>query len=280
MRRALQFVIALSLAAGAAGAQASRPRTISAAEAQQAEAALASKPNDRAARAALLDYYFLNSALDPAQAIPARRRHILWLIQNTPADPLAGSPAATIDAAGHRLADATGYKQASEAWRAQAAKPSAAAAALVNAAYFFKLSDKAFTVALLERALALEPGNQEFAARLGDQYALIIMGITMVNKNTFPLGSDPAQTQSALAKQARDALTTTQNPYVLAKAGYMLSFQGTILRGMGKLGFDTSPWADYALQRAVSLAPNDPGVAEYMAQHREIQNQVRAAGKR
>src|SRR4249919_679635 len=122
-------------------AQAQRPQ-ISAIPAQSFEAALKSNPKDRAARSALLNYYFLNSRLDPAEAIPARRRHILWLIENTPADDLAGAPAATIDAAGHYLADPQGFKLASAAWRAQTARRDINAKALANAAYFFKLSDK------------------------------------------------------------------------------------------------------------------------------------------
>ena len=91
-------------------------------QAQQFEAALKANPKDRAARKALLDYYYLNPALDAATAIPARRRHILWLIENTPADEMAGTSAATIDASGHRLADREGFKLASDAWRTQTAK--------------------------------------------------------------------------------------------------------------------------------------------------------------
>ena len=267
---------ALIVFAGLAGAQAPR-RQLSAAQAQQLEAALQSNPNDRTARSALLDYYFINPRLDPAEAIPARRRHILWLIENTPADKLAGSPAATIDAAGHRLADPQGFRLASNAWRAQTARQDIDAAALVNAAYFFKLSDKGFTISLLERALTQEPANKEIGARLGDEYALAIMGVTMLNQNGFPLGADPSQTQSVLAKQAREALNTLRNPYVLAKAGYMLSFQGAILRGAGKLAFDTAPLAESTLQRAVSLAPGDPDVANYLEQHHAIQREIQAA---
>src|ERR1041385_3788423 len=218
MLRRLGF-FALIVFAGLAGAQAPR-RQLSAAQAQQLEAALQSNPNDRAARSALLDYYFINSRLDPAEAIPARRRHILWLIENTPGDRLAGSPAATIDAAGHRLADPQGFRLAS----------------------------------------SQEPANKEIGARLGDEYALAIMGVTMVNQNGFPLGADPSQTQS-----------------VLAKAGYMLSFQGAILRGAGKLAFDTAPLAESTLQRAVSLAPGDPDVANYLEQHHAIQREIQAA---
>lgn len=143
---------------------------------------------------------------------------------------------------------------------------------MANAAYFFKLSDKAFTIRLLERAVTLEPGNKTISAGLGQTYAMAIMGVTMLNKNGFPLGADPAQLQSPAAKQARDALAASTNPYVLAVAGYQLSFQGAILRGSGKLAFDTGPPADSVLQRAVSLAPGDPDVASLMEQHRAIRS--------
>ncbi len=277
MHRFLVFSVLAVLAVGTEG-QTQRPQ-LSAAQARQFETALQTNPADRAARSALLNYYFLNSALAPAVAIPARRRHILWLIENTPSDELAGTSAATIDAAGHRLADPQGFKLASAAWRRQTAKPGVTAAALANAAFFFKLSDKPFTIRLLERALALEPGNKNIAAGLGQTYAMAIMGVSMINKNGYPLGADPAAIQSPIAQQAHDALAASTNPYVLAVAGYQLSFQGAILRGSGKLDFDTGPLAESVLQRAVSLAPNDADVASYMAQHRAIQRQIQAAAQ-
>jgi hypothetical protein len=126
MQRILLFLVAF---AACTEAQTPRPQ-LSAVQVQQYEAALKSNPGDRAARSALLDYYFLNSGLDARVAIAARRRHILWLIENTPSDQLAGTSAATIDAAGHRLADPQGFKLASDAWRAQTAKADISAAAL------------------------------------------------------------------------------------------------------------------------------------------------------
>ena len=262
-----------------APAQTSRP-ALSNAQAQRLELTLKRNPKDRAARKALLDYYFLNSSLDPATAIPARRGHILWLIENTPSDDLAGASAATIDPSGHRLADPQGFKLASDAWRVQAAKAGASPATLANAAYFFRLSDKTTTIALLERALALEPANKEISGSLGESYAMAIMGVTMVNRNGYPLGSDRDQTESPAARKSYDALSASRNPYLLAVAGYKLSFQGAILRGTGRLAFDPAPLAESVLQRAVTLAPSDRDVLNYMQQHREIQRQLRATARR
>ncbi|MSV35830.1 MAG: hypothetical protein EXQ47_09565 [Bryobacterales bacterium] len=276
MQRLLGFVVLIVFAAQAV-AQVGRPQP-PAAQVEQSEATLKTNPNDSAARGALLNYYFRNSALNPAEAVPARRRHILWLIQNAPASELAGLPAATIDAVGHRLADPQGFKLASDAWRSQTAKPDTSAMVLANAARFFKLSDKEFTMSLLDRAHTLELDNKEISARLGDEYALAIMGATMVNQNGYPLAADPRLIQSAAAQQAREALTTSRNPYALAKAGYMLSWQGAVLYYSRKLAFDPSPLAESALLRAVSLAPGDREIAALMNEFREIQRQKAAAG--
>lgn len=255
---------------------------LSSGKVQELEATLKVNPHDRAARRALLDYYFLGGA-DPSIAVPARRRHILWLIENTPEDELAGSPAATIDPVGHALADPQGFQLASQAWRAQVGKAEAKPQALLNAAYFFKTEDKAYTIELLQRAVKIEPTNKEFGARLGDEYALVILGVTTVNKNGYPLRNDRSLTTSPLAQQARATLTTSRNPYVLAKAGYMLLWQGEVLYYSRTLPFDPDPLAKAALDRAVMLEPNDREVAQYRKEYDAFQAQkdgIRGSGGR
>lgn len=240
----------------------------------QLESALQKNPADVVARGKLLEHYF-RGGVTPGEAIPARRRHILWLIRNAPNNPLAGGPSATIDASGHPLADPAGYRAAADAWREQVAKPDAKAQTLLNAAYFFKLSDRSLTAQLLERAIALDGSNAEAGARLGDHYAATILGVTMVNGNGFPAGVNPAVAKSPAAQRARAALETSQNKYVLAKAGHMLSFQGALLRG--QLEFDPFAVANQALDRAAKLAPNDGAVAAVIQQARQLQQQARAA---
>ena len=66
--------LALILLTAQMWAQGPRPRLISAAEAQQFEASLNSNPNDKAARGALLNYYFVDSRLEATSTIQARRR--------------------------------------------------------------------------------------------------------------------------------------------------------------------------------------------------------------
>ena len=259
LRAALLSLGLIALALSESKAQ--PPPGLSFAEAQRLEQAVERNPNDTAARSRLLDHYYLDKSVDPKDAIAARRRHILWLIENAPESDLAGTSQATIDRAGYYLADAEGYKLASQAWRAQMEKPDTKSAALVNGAFFFKTEDRDYCVHLLQRALTLDPKNKEIGARLGDEYALIILGLTLENRNHYPLRADGALTQSAFAKSARAALSASQNPYVLAKAGYMLAWQGAILRASGKLPFDPLPLAQSTVERAVSLAPGEQDVA-------------------
>lgn len=266
----------LVLFAGISMAQ--RPAMLTPLQAEQKERDLRANPADAKTRAALLEFYFRGPGA-PSVNIPARRAHILWLIQNAPADPLAGGPSATIDPSGHKLADPEGFKLASDAWRDQIVKQPQNAAVLTNAAYFFKLSDRALTLQLLERAVALRPEDKETGARLGDQYAAILLGITMVNGNGYPQGADPKLAQSPEAQRARVALDTARNPYVLAKAAYMITFQGSILLGMRQLTYDYSQLADGWADRAVTLAPGDREVAGMREAQRELRRTVTAAQK-
>lgn len=253
---------------------------ISAQQAARFEADVKADAGNREARGALLDYYFLNPRVDAATAIAARRRHILWLIENAPWDELAGGPAATIDASGHRLADPRGFEQASEAWWQQAVKRDARSATLINAANFFKVADKEASIELLEKALALEPKSKETAARLGDEYALAILAVTMVNKNGLPMSADPPEYQNDVARRARQALNVSRNAFVLAKAGYQIAFQGGVLAGLRKIEFDPAQLAEAMLARAVSIAPKDPEVAAYRDQVRELNKIKLAASER
>lgn len=272
--RTIAFLL-ISLA-GLAAAQ--RPTMLTPLQAEQKEAALRVNPADMAARAALLEFYFRGPGA-PSVAIPARRTHILWLIQNAPADPLAGGPSATIDAAGHKLADPEGFRLASDAWREQVARQPQNTSVLVNAAYFFKLSDMPLTLQLLERAVALRPGDKAFGALLGDQYAAALLGVTMVNGNGYPLAADPKLAQGTEAQKARAAIEVSRNPYVLAKAAYTTTFQSSILLGMKLLAYDYGQLADGWADRAVTLAPGDREVAAMRDAQRELRRTVATAQK-
>jgi hypothetical protein len=125
-------------------------RQMSEANAKQLEAALASLPEHFPTRARLLGFYFHQglATFGPAATIEARRRHILWLIENHPESPLAGLPEARIEPSGGDLADEEGYGQAKALWLEQAEKDTASPAARENAAAFLRRHDTAIAETL------------------------------------------------------------------------------------------------------------------------------------
>lgn len=275
MRNCLLLSMVLALATIADGQP---PRhLLSQAQVTQFESILQRNPRDRTARQALLGYYF-QGRVDPAVAIPARRRHILWLIQNAPDDEMSGSPAATIDSKGHSLADPTGFEQAAAAWRAQVSKPNASAATLVHAGYFFKLADPGFSMDLLERAASLALSDKETSARLGDQYALVVLGVTMINLNGYPMAADPKLVDGEASKRARRALESSTNAVALAKAAYMIAWQGAVLYYSRELPFDPWPLAEAAMNRATRLAPSDREIAALSSEIGKMREEVGKQG--
>ena len=126
-------------------------RQLSKANVKQLESALKSLPYDFPTRARLLGFY-LHKGLPNfgrAATIKARRRHILWLIENHPESSVAGLPEAIIDPDGHQLADEEGYQQARDLWLEQTENKKDNTAVRRNAAKFLLLHDKAIAETLL-----------------------------------------------------------------------------------------------------------------------------------
>jgi hypothetical protein len=126
-------------------------RQLSKANAKQLESALKSLPYDFPTRARLLGFYFHKGLpmFGRAATIEARRRHVLWLIENHPESSVAGLPEAIIDPDGHELADEEGYQQAKDLWLEQAEKNKDNTAVRRNAAKFLQLHDQAIAETLL-----------------------------------------------------------------------------------------------------------------------------------
>jgi len=104
-------------------------------QASRLEENLRHDPNDLAARAQLLGYYFAaGRRLSPAVLHEARLRHILWLVQNHPESELAGMSEATIDPAGGPLADYAGYARVKALWLEQVKAHDDTVMVLANAA--------------------------------------------------------------------------------------------------------------------------------------------------
>ena len=239
---------------------------MSADQASRLEESLIHDPNDLAARAQLLGYYFAASPrLNPETVHEARVRHILWLVQNHPESELAGMSEATIDPVGDSLADPAGYEKVKALWLEQVKSHPDKVMVLVNAAWFFKLPDKAIAADLLTRAHAIDPGNQNASAGLGIVYAAAIVGLTGMNQNRFPTETKPEEAGSPFAQKAREELNKSQDAQVIGTAGYYLNFWGSILSAQGKTLTDYENLAEKCLTKGQTLDPGNPEWARDLA---------------
>jgi hypothetical protein len=242
--------------------------------AEALEATLRTDPNDLAARAKLLGFYFRQSGRTVARdvAIEARRGHILWLIENRPASAVLGLSEATIDKAGHALADPAGFAQVAAAWTEQATRKSGEARVLGNAARFFLLSDKERAAAFLRQAQRVEPDNPEWRARLGQVLALAILGVDMMNQNGLPTSHDAAEARSTFALHTIDELTRSTDATVVGIAGMLIGQQGLMMSAMygDKFVVDHVALSDTFLARARELEPQNPNWSTVVEQLRSL----------
>jgi hypothetical protein len=230
-------------------------------QASRLEESLSRDPNDLAARAQLLGYYFATGGrLSPEGLHEARLRHILWLVQNHPESELAGISEATIDPAGGPLADRTGYEKVKALWLEQVKANPDTIMVLANAAWFFKLPDKATAARLLVHLHSIDPGNKSWSTHLGMVYAGAIVGLTGMNQNRFATAADPEEARGPFAQQAREELSRSKDAQVVGTAGYYLWFWGGVLNSLGKTTSDYSELAEKYLTGAKAL---DPGNVEW-----------------
>ncbi|MEX2545250.1 MAG: hypothetical protein WD316_08995 [Phycisphaeraceae bacterium] len=138
---------------------------MSAAEAAALEVRVEQEPGDLAARTQLLGYYMMHYHDDP-QALERRRTHILWVIENHPASPLAGLPYVSLDPRISQEAVAA----ATELWREHVEAEPGDAKLIANAASFFVPYQLELAEQYLEQGRALEPQNPSWLEELARVY--------------------------------------------------------------------------------------------------------------
>jgi hypothetical protein len=228
-------------------------RALTPTQAAELEKRLETSPNDLGPRVALLGYYFATAprveGVGAAKA--ARRRHIIWMIENIPEEQVAMLSEMTIDPAGHSLADPEGYAAAKALWKARSDDPKANPLVLRHAAYFFRLHDKALALDCLKRAQTSLPATAE----LGAQYAITILGITMINSNGLPMAVDAAEADGDLARRAADELRASTNLTLLEFAGNMLAQYGGIARALSRGAIDRDALTEEILRKVRARQP-------------------------
>ena len=113
-------------------------KLLSGSEVDALEAKLKNSPGDWPTRIELTSYYSSSATLrmSKSQIIAARRRHILWAIENRAAEPeIFSMPAFQISTRGP-LADSEGVKEAEQAWRRAVTNSAQNSDVLLNAALF------------------------------------------------------------------------------------------------------------------------------------------------
>jgi hypothetical protein len=248
---------------------------IGAAEAHSLEAQLEKSPHDLIARTKLLGYYYY-AWMQPGEeaARAARRKHILWLIENHPESPILALAEVTIEDRGNSLADPDGYHQARQLWLSQMESKKDNVQVLGNAARFFQMTDKNLAESILLRAQALQPYNKEWDWRLGYLYGMGILGVDALGLNGQPTSVDPILAAGPFAAKSRQALAATKSGTMLAMAAQILWRYGTMLStsGEGKL-----TWLDQAIQlieQARAAEPSNPSWPQYLRQLQASQQEA------
>jgi TonB family protein len=180
------------------------------------EARVNANPSDKQSRVRLLRQYF-DQAFPGGVRSPfraARLTHILYLIENDPADPICAGPLADVPSTEGPFADPADHIRAHDAWL-RTAERSIDTNVLVNAAHFLHREHPDEAEQLLGRVLEREPANRRVGADLGFYYALDMLNLTSADLR--PGARSPAE-QERLSMNARSALQASSNIFVLAGA--------------------------------------------------------------
>lgn len=192
------------------------------------EKRLEAEPGDLVTRAKLLGYYFYQGVGNEgrAETIKARRRHIIWLIEEHPESALAGMSESSIDPSGHGIADKVGYETASSMWRAWVGRDGVARQVIDNAFNFLRLNDK--------------PEAEKIAKKAGDPYLLGqiyawgVIRASLMNQNGLIMSTGSTREDERYAEHAVEALRATDDKAVLDVATSILIMQGAMVQVMNQ----------------------------------------------
>lgn len=251
---------------------------LSQAAAQDLEAQLEKNPEDLAARAKLLGFYYYQWMKPGEEAAKAaRRRHILWLIEHHPESPVTGVGEATLEETGEFMADPEGYRQARKLWVSLMDSATASAAALGNLARFFQIVDNELAEKALLKARVLQPTSWEWPQRLGYLYGMGILGISTLGLNGQPTAIDPYARDGPFAAKSRKALAESTSGAMLDMAASILWRYGAILTPSAKQKLDNINLAIEFMRRAKAVEPANPNWALVLMRMEAYKRQIESA---
>jgi len=136
------------------------------------EEQLVRKPSDVQSRGTLLVYYSVKGLRDP-NALSARERHIVWLIENAPESAILGLHYGRIN----RILEPEGYDRAKQAWLKAVQELPVSLVALKHASRFFLSHDRTLSEELLAQGQSLDAKDPEWADSLGQLYSLELKSV-------------------------------------------------------------------------------------------------------
>lgn len=190
------------------------------AEVADFETRVRANPADLDTRLRLLRHYMASAPSQAGVRSPfqtARLVHILYLIENSPSDPVSSTALTYVPAENGPFADAGDHATVRYSWARAVDQLPGDSNVLVNAARFLYGEHPEEAEQVLSRAVDREPANRKIAANLGFLYAMDILGMT----NATSEGRAQAE-RERLREHARNELDRSQNVFVLAGAGTAL----------------------------------------------------------
>jgi hypothetical protein len=156
---------------------------VTAKDAKALEEGLNTNPDNLAAREQLIRYYFEEALTSRMPELEEKReKHVLWLIEHHPESELAGEPEAEIMPTASGSIEA--YQRGRQLWLQEVDKHPDNQRILCNAAQFVVLFDRKMGQELLEKAVALDPGDIQASSKLAQSYELARAQVTSPGEKT------------------------------------------------------------------------------------------------
>jgi len=155
-----------------------RGRRLTAEEVESLEKRIEKNPRDITARTKLLVYYN-GKQFQNQSAREARRKHVLWLILNSPESGVLATPYGGLDA----ILDTEAYSQGKKAWINHLKRRPTNLKLLEHSAKFFLLHDRELAKESLQTARSLDMDNPKWPRELGHLYSLDMYSRDMITKS-------------------------------------------------------------------------------------------------
>lgn len=213
------------------------------------------RPDDWKLHVVLLSYWTRHGSANPAEAKPARARHLLWLIENRPeASILAYPQAATVNLQSHPLADPETFGKARALWLAHLER--ASMAAVLHAAVFLGPQDPKAAFEVLSRLPEKDRRAQELLGQICA--SAYVGGLGLDHTTEFALWLDPELPRSTLAAECKQIIEQSEDKDLLRGFVIKAARDGSEFYLDGKLDWDYAKFLQTPAIRTAILDPNHP----------------------